>query len=78
MWKSFVLELHGEWSEVADECICLLTTVQRRAHVRLDDYSSACLAALLAQLLDDALPNPAVAPEAKMFMNRFPGREIAR
>jgi hypothetical protein len=40
MLKSFVLDLHGEWSEVADECICLLTTVQRRAHVRLGDYSS--------------------------------------
>ena len=23
MWKSFVLELHGEWSEFADECIGL-------------------------------------------------------
>jgi hypothetical protein len=21
MWKSFVLELHGEWSEFADECL---------------------------------------------------------
>ncbi len=21
MWKSFALELHGEWSEFADECI---------------------------------------------------------
>jgi hypothetical protein len=40
MLKSFVLDLHGEWSEVADECICLLTTVQRRAHVRLADFTS--------------------------------------
>jgi hypothetical protein len=24
MWKSFVLELHGEWSESADECVGLL------------------------------------------------------
>jgi hypothetical protein len=23
MWKSFVLELHGEWSEFAGECIGL-------------------------------------------------------
>jgi|GEM_PF-4152483 len=23
MWKSFVLELHGKWSEFADECIDL-------------------------------------------------------
>jgi hypothetical protein len=23
MWKSFVLELHGEWFEFADECIGL-------------------------------------------------------
>ena len=23
MWKSFALELHGEWSEFADECIGL-------------------------------------------------------
>ena len=23
MWKSFVLELHGEWCEFADECIAL-------------------------------------------------------
>jgi hypothetical protein len=23
MWKSFVLELHGEWSEFTDECISL-------------------------------------------------------
>ena len=24
MWKSFVLELHGEWSEFADKCIALI------------------------------------------------------
>ena len=29
MWKSFVLELHGEWSEFADECIGLKATVER-------------------------------------------------
>jgi hypothetical protein len=28
MWKSFVLELHGEWPEFADECIGLLATVE--------------------------------------------------
>jgi len=44
MLKSFVLELHGAWSEVADECICLLTTVQRRAHVRLADYTDKWIA----------------------------------
>jgi hypothetical protein len=27
MPKSFVLELHGEWSEFADDCIGLLATV---------------------------------------------------
>ena len=26
MWKSFDLELHGEWSEFADECIALLSS----------------------------------------------------
>jgi len=25
MWKSFVLELHGEWSEFADEWIGLVS-----------------------------------------------------
>ena len=30
MWKSFVLELHGEWSEFADECIGLKATVEPR------------------------------------------------
>jgi hypothetical protein len=28
MWKIFGLELHGEWSEFADECIGLLATVE--------------------------------------------------
>ena len=28
MWKSFVLELHGEWSEFADECFALFVTVE--------------------------------------------------
>jgi hypothetical protein len=28
MWKSFVLELHGEWSEFADECIALKSTIE--------------------------------------------------
>jgi hypothetical protein len=28
MWKSFVSELHGEWSEFADECIALKATVE--------------------------------------------------
>jgi hypothetical protein len=28
MWKSFVLELHGEWSEFADECIALLSSIE--------------------------------------------------
>ena len=27
MWKSFVLELHGGWSELADEYIGLLAPV---------------------------------------------------
>jgi hypothetical protein len=27
MWKNFVLELHGEGSEFADECIGLLSPV---------------------------------------------------
>jgi hypothetical protein len=31
MWKSFVLELHGEWSEFADECIGLLQAFEPRA-----------------------------------------------
>jgi hypothetical protein len=31
MWKSFVLELHGEWSEFADECIGLLSAFEPRA-----------------------------------------------
>ena len=30
MWKSFVLELHGEWSEFADECFALKSTVGNR------------------------------------------------
>ena len=30
MWKSFVLELHGEWSEFADECIGLNATIDFR------------------------------------------------
>jgi hypothetical protein len=29
MWKSFVLELHGEWSEFADECFALNASTQR-------------------------------------------------
>jgi hypothetical protein len=29
MWKSFVLELHGEWSEFADECIGLSPVASR-------------------------------------------------
>ena len=29
MWKSFVLELHGEWSEFADECIGLFSSFER-------------------------------------------------
>lgn len=29
MWKSFVLELHGEWSEFADECIALLSSTKK-------------------------------------------------
>ena len=33
MLKSFVSELHGEWSEVADEYICLLKAVRRRGHM---------------------------------------------
>jgi hypothetical protein len=28
MWKSFVLELHGEWSEFADERIGILAIVE--------------------------------------------------
>ena len=32
MWKSFVLELHGEWSEFADEYIGLLSPAE--AYVR--------------------------------------------
>ena len=28
MWKSFVLELHGEWSELADEYLGLLSLVE--------------------------------------------------
>jgi hypothetical protein len=28
MWKSFVLELHGEWSEFVDECFALFTSTQ--------------------------------------------------
>lgn len=30
MWKSFALELHGEWSEFADECIGMLLPVENR------------------------------------------------
>ena len=30
MWKSFVLELHGEWSEFTDECIGLKSAVEIR------------------------------------------------
>ena len=28
MWKSFVLELHGEWPEFVDECIGLSASVE--------------------------------------------------
>lgn len=28
MWKSFALELHGEWSEFADECIGLKSSTE--------------------------------------------------
>lgn len=38
MRKSFVLELHGEWSESADECIDLVSA----AAVHLSD-SPTCL-----------------------------------
>ena len=31
MWKSFVLELHGEWSEFADERIALVFTTKNRS-----------------------------------------------
>jgi hypothetical protein len=30
MRKSFVLDLHGEWSEFADECIPVLVSVELR------------------------------------------------
>jgi hypothetical protein len=38
MWKSFVLELHGEWSEFADECIglWLLSPVECRSCRKAD------------------------------------------
>jgi hypothetical protein len=32
MWKSFVLELHGEWSEFAGECIGMLSSVEDRSY----------------------------------------------
>jgi hypothetical protein len=35
MWKSFVSELHGEWSEFADECIGLFSTIE----IGLADHS---------------------------------------
>jgi len=31
MRTSFVLELHGEWSEFADECIALEASTQNRS-----------------------------------------------
>jgi hypothetical protein len=34
MWKSFVLELHAEWSEFADECIALVTLLDMKPRVR--------------------------------------------
>jgi hypothetical protein len=37
MWKSFVLEPHGEWSEFADECIGLMATIE---NVILTELSS--------------------------------------
>jgi hypothetical protein len=32
IWKSFALELHGEWSEFADECTGLNGTIMRLDH----------------------------------------------
>jgi hypothetical protein len=34
MRKSFVLELHGEWSEFADECIGLFTSFENHSRNR--------------------------------------------
>jgi hypothetical protein len=44
MWKSFVLELHGEWCEFGDECIALLAQLSQRSLVRKGDYSAKCFA----------------------------------
>ena len=35
MWKSFALELHGEWSEFADECIGLESTAENGPAARM-------------------------------------------
>ena len=45
MWKSFVLELHGEWAEHADECIGLNATVE----IRTSRNESVSLEILLEQ-----------------------------
>ena len=45
MWKSFVLELHREWSEFADECIALLATVEIISHRRISGTHSPFLIA---------------------------------
>ena len=39
MWKSFVLELHGEWSEFIDECIALKSSTEKEAPlIPVDDH----------------------------------------
>ena len=45
MWKSFVLELHDESSEFADECIALLATVEIISHRRISGTHSPFLIA---------------------------------
>jgi hypothetical protein len=45
MRTSFVLELHREWSEFADECIALLATVEIISHRRISGTHSPFLIA---------------------------------
>jgi hypothetical protein len=54
MWKSFVLELHGEWSEFADECIGLLAETETL--VLVDSWTLAHLQVSILHLTRQTFP----------------------
>lgn len=45
MWKSFVLELSGEWSEFADECIAQFPSTENDLHLRPNRFAHTHLSA---------------------------------